>query len=67
MILEKYFLAKFVGKYLVLNFYAPPSAHKCNPYFGYLGGTYSLDDKSLDLNRRNIKFVFIFKLGMFTF
>ena len=53
MIWEKYFPTKFVGKSLVLNFYAPPSAHKWNPYFGYLGGSYSVDDENLDFKQKD--------------
>ena len=66
-ILEKYFQAKLVCESLHFHFYAPPFAHNWYQYFGKLGGTYSKDNNSLDFNRKNIKFVFIFKLRMCTF
>ena len=65
-ILEKYFQPKFVCELFDFNFDAPPSAHNWIPYFRKLGRTYSNDNNSLDFHRKYIKFVFKFKLGMFT-
>ena len=66
-ILEKYFRAKFLCESLNFHFYAPPSAHNWNPYFGLLGGTDSNDNNSLDFHRKITKFVFKFNLRICTF
>ena len=67
VIQEKYFKANFLNKTLDFHYYTPLSAHNWNPNFRFLGGLYSNDSNSLDFCQRNSKFVFIFKLEMFTF
>ena len=50
---------------LDFHFYAPPSAHNWNPYFGLLGGNDSNDNKSLDFYQKNKKSVQIQALNVF--
>ena len=51
---------------LNFHFYAPPSAHNWNSYFGKLDGTDSNDNNSLAFHWENTKFLFKLMLQMCT-